>query len=1142
MKRFFTKSGIVLSTILFFLATAIPALAQYNETILEQGGLYSALAKDANNNIYVTRVKSGTNGQTYEVVKYTNPLTNPVATPTVVYTGLTHGVQEFPWGLAVASNGDVYISTDFTDANKMGEIIKVTAASNYATSSSYLTGKYFTAIAIANNQLYTAQFNSTTNQYEIVKYAAAAAPGTGTVIRAGLGGSNYSYITGLAVDGNGTVYIGAPFDGTDKGKIIKITSSGTESSLSVDTYPSALAVDAQNNVYASEHNGGANTTYKLSKYNTAGVATVIKTNLSQNGFYYPWGIAETNSSLFVLDGDDGTNGGKLLVLTPVIAAPSMPALAAGSDSGTSNSDLITNVRRPELTGTAEASATVKLYEGATLLGSAPAGVNGTWSITVGTNLTAGIHKFTATATNSSNITSVSSGELTVNIDLTAPSVTVTTNVQTLKVGETAQLTFTFSEDPGNTFTWNGSTGDLTISGGTVSAISGTGLIRTATFTPTANTNNGVASIVVNVNSYIDVAGNSGGAGVSPSLTFDTQAPAAPSTPVLAAASDTGQSSSDGITSITTPTFTGTAENGATVTLYRNGNIAIGTAVAAGGIWSITSTSLTNGFYTISAAASDGAGNLGLASASLSITIDNQPPAVPSKPVLATSSDSGTSNTDGITNVTNPTFTGTADAGTTVRLYDSDGTTIIGNGVATSGIWSITTTPSLAQGSHTITARATDVAGNTSIASAGLNINIDTTAPMITGITNNATYTAPTSKLISINEGTATLNGNSFTNNTSVSAVGTYIYVASDAAGNSTTINFNIIKATPVITWANPADITYGTALTATQLNATSNVAGTFAFIPVSGTILSAGANQNLKVDFTPADAANYVAVSKTVTINVVKATPVITWANPADITYSTALTATQLNATSNVAGTFVYTPVSGTILNAGANQNLKVDFTPTDAANYAAVSKTVTINVVKATPVITWANPADITYGTALTAMQLNATSNVAGTFVYTPALTTILNAGANQNLKVDFTPTDAANYAAVSKTVRINVTKATPVITWANPADIIYGTALTAMQLNATSNVAGTFAYTPALTTILNAGANQNLKVDFTPTDAANYATVSKTVAINVVKATPVITWANPADITYGTALTATQLNATSNIAGTFVYTPALT
>ena len=48
-----------------------------------------------------------------------------------------------------------------------------------------------------------------------------------------------------------------------------------------------------------------------------------------------------------------------------------------------------------------------------------------------------------------------------------------------------------------------------------------------------------------------------------------------------------------------------------------------------------------------------------------------------------------------------------------------------------------------------------------------------------------------------------------------------------------------------------------------------------------------------------------------------KATPTITWATPADITYGTALSATQLNATASVPGTFVYTPVAGTVLNAG---------------------------------------------------------------------------------------------------------------------------------------------------------------------------------------------------------------------------------
>jgi len=1137
MKKFFTKSGIVLSAILFFLSLAIPALAQYNETTLEQNGLYSALAKDAANNIYVTRVKSGTNGQTYEVVKYTNPLTNPGATPVVVYTGLTHGTQEFPWGLAVASNGDVYISTDFTDTNKNGEIIKVTAASNYATSSSYLTGKYFTALTIANDQLYTAQYNSTTSKYDIVRYATGASAGTGTVIRAGLGSSGYSYITGLAVDGNGTTYIAAPFDGVDKGNIIKITSSGTESVISAGGYPSALAVDAQNNLYASEFSGTSNQ-YKLTKYSTAGGSTIIKSNLSQNGFYYPWGIAETNSSLFVVDGDDGTNGGKVIILKPIIPAPSTPVLAAGSDSGISNSDQITNAVNPVLTGTAEANATVKLYEGGTLLGSTLA-TNGTWSITLSTALTAGVHKFTATATNSSNITSALSGELSITVDLTSPSVTISSSSITLKAGETANITFTFSENPGNTFTWDGSSGDITVSGGTLSALSGTGLIRTAIFTPAANTNNGVAGISVAAASYTDIAGNAGAAAPNQTITFDTQAPAATSVPFLRSSSDSGQSNVDGITNVTTPIFTGTAEPGTTITLYDNGSTIIGSVVATGGVWLITSTSLSTGAHNITASARDAAGNTGPVSGALSIIIDNVAPVAPSQAALTGASDSGISTTDGITNITKPTFTGTAEAGATVRLYDTDGTTELGSGVSNLGLWSITIISPLAAGTHTLRAKATDVAGNTSIASNGLTITIDLTPPVVSGVINNSINTAPVSLNISINEGTATLNGNPFPNNTNLSAVGTYELIATDLAGNSTTVNFRIDKATPVITWANPGDITYGTPLTATQLNATASVPGTLTYLPVSGTVLNAGANQNLSVNFVPTDAANYASTTKTVSINVGKATPVITWANPGDITYGTALTATQLNATASVAGTFTYLPAAGTVLTTGANQNLKVDFVPTDAANYASTSKTVTINVGKATPVITWANPADITYGTTLTVAQLNATANVPGTLTYTPNLNTVLNAGATQNLKVDFIPTDAVNYASASKTVTINVSKATPVITWTNPADITYGTPLTVTQLNATASVPGTLTYLPIAGTVLNAGASQNLKVDFVPTDAANYNSTTKTVSINVGKATPVITWANPADITYGTALTATQLNATANVPGTLTYLP---
>src|SRR5205809_1088066 len=348
----------------------------------------------------------------------------------------------------------------------------------------------------------------------------------------------------------------------------------------------------------------------------------------------------------------------------------------------------------------------------------------------------------------------------------------------------------------------------------------------------------------------------------------------------------------------------------------------------------------------------------------------------------------------------------------------------------------------------------------------------------------------------------------------------------------------IPKATPAITWSNPADIPYGTALSLTQLNATALVAGSFAYLPAAGTVPDVGSNP-LHVDFTPADTANYNSASKDAVINVVKATPAITWSNPADITYGTALSVTQLNATTPVAGSFVYTPAAGTVLDAG-NQTLHVDFTPTDTANYNSASKNVAINVLKATPAITWSNPADITYGTPLSSTQLNATTPVAGSFVYTPAAGTVLNTAGSQPLSVLFTPTDTANYTTASKTVTIAVDKATPVITWSNPANVPLGTPLSSTQLNATTPVAGSFVYTPAAGTVLNTAGSQPLSVLFTPTDTANYTTASKTVTIAVDKATPVITWSNPANVPLGTPLSSTQLNATTPVAGSFAYTPA--
>ncbi len=224
------------------------------------------------------------------------------------------------------------------------------------------------------------------------------------------------------------------------------------------------------------------------------------------------------------------------------------------------------------------------------------------------------------------------------------------------------------------------------------------------------------------------------------------------------------------------------------------------------------------------------------------------------------------------------------------------------------------------------------------------------------------------------------------------------------------------------------------------------------------------------------------------------------------------------------------------------------------------------LTVQKATPTMTWSNPADITYGTALGATQLDAVASwtvsgvsgcVIGTFAYSPNMGTVLTAGSH-TLSVIFTPTDTTDYNLASATVHINVAKAIPTITWVNPADIGYGTALSDTQLNATSTwtvggtlgaVAGTFTYTPAAGTVLNAGKNQQLSVSFAPTDTTDYNCVSKTVTINVNPATLTVT-ANNASRTYGTPNPAFSVayagfvngNNAGSLSGTLAFTTAAT
>lgn len=149
--------------------------------------------------------------------------------------------------------------------------------------------------------------------------------------------------------------------------------------------------------------------------------------------------------------------------------------------------------------------------------------------------------------------------------------------------------------------------------------------------------------------------------------------------------------------------------------------------------------------------------------------------------------------------------------------------------------------------------------------------------------------------------------------------------------------------TAIVTWPTPSSITYGTALSAAQLYAQSNIAGTFAYSPAPGTILSAGVHI-LTVIFTPANTVLYKPANANVLLTVVKAQPDLNWPAPAPVAYGTALSAGQLNATTNIAGSFSYSPGEGTVLDAGTHI-LTAVFTPADTTNFDGATAEVTLTV-----------------------------------------------------------------------------------------------------------------------------------------------------------------------------------------------------
>jgi hypothetical protein len=175
---------------------------------------------------------------------------------------------------------------------------------------------------------------------------------------------------------------------------------------------------------------------------------------------------------------------------------------------------------------------------------------------------------------------------------------------------------------------------------------------------------------------------------------------------------------------TSQALTGSAVAGAKVSVYDGANLLGTTTAGTTGQWSYTLGQLTNGGHTLTATATTSAG-VSAKSAALAFTVDTIAPGAPG--ALA---DSAIVNgvVDAAHNTTTQALTGTAEAGATVTVYD--GATKLGVATAGStGQWSYTV-GQLTDGSHSLTAAASDQAGNVGAASGALQftVNTQTTTP------------------------------------------------------------------------------------------------------------------------------------------------------------------------------------------------------------------------------------------------------------------------------------------------------------------------------------------------------------------------------------------------------------------------------
>jgi len=432
------------------------------------------------------------------------------------------------------------------------------------------------------------------------------------------------------------------------------------------------------------------------------------------------------------------------------------------------------------------------------------------------------------------------------------------------------------------------------------------------------------------------------------------------------------------------------------------------------------------------------------------------------------------------------------------------------------------------------------------------------------ITLTATASSGLTVSYSVTSGPATVNGSTLT----ITGAG-QVTVQASQAGNSTyaaappvPVTFSVSKAASVLTWAAPAAITYGTALSSTQLNATASVPGTFAYSPPTGTVLSAAPQpQSLSVTFTPADATDYNPASASVSLTVNKASPTITVS--ASILRPALAAPVTLTASVPNGGSGSVTFYDGlNSLGTGNISGATATFTTSSLAsgahsitanwagdtNYNAATSAAIVVTVLTAQTITFPSPGTQMYGVAPITLTATASSGLTVSYAVTAGPATVSGStltitGAGQ-VTVQAAQAGNAQYAsAPSVSVTFTVNQTSQTISFPSPGTQTYGVAPITLTATASSGLTVSYAVTagPATVsgrtlTITGAGQVTVQAAQAGNLNFLNAPPVSVTFSVN--QASQTISFPSPGTQTYGVAPITLTATASSGLTVSYAVT----